>query len=161
MNKPHKHAKLIKAWADGAEIERKNPLTNEWVKSIDPMWVETSEYRIKSVVDIPEGFTEWNGGECLVPKGTIVDVVFRDGEKSENRESGQLIWTHCLHEDDIIAYKVVKNAPVVRWQWILKGSTGAFATTQFYKNENEVKNAGWNRYTIIGKAEWSRTEFDE
>ena len=46
MNKKHKHAELIKAWADGAEIEYKVGTT--W-HSIDgfPAWYEHSEYRIK------------------------------------------------------------------------------------------------------------------
>lgn len=43
----HKHAELIKAWADGAEIEMKN-WQGEWVKAWDnPQWKEDAEYRIK------------------------------------------------------------------------------------------------------------------
>lgn len=44
--KPRKHAEVIKAWADGAEVE-------VWVinvgwKEIDqPMWSEDSDYRVK------------------------------------------------------------------------------------------------------------------
>jgi hypothetical protein len=44
--KPHKHADLIKAWADGAEIQVKNHL-NEWQDSFDPRWMTSIEYRIK------------------------------------------------------------------------------------------------------------------
>lgn len=46
--KPHKHAKLIKAWADGAEIQVLN-LNNEWatLKDINPSWDVGYEYRIK------------------------------------------------------------------------------------------------------------------
>ena len=29
MNKPHKHAEVIKAWADGAVIEYKSEVKNE------------------------------------------------------------------------------------------------------------------------------------
>lgn len=43
--KPHKHAELIKAWADGAEIEsQRNDGT--WV-IVEPAWSEQCEYRIK------------------------------------------------------------------------------------------------------------------
>ncbi len=45
MSKPHKWAKEIKAWAEGAEIE---VLCNDgWREAISPSWYEDSEYRIK------------------------------------------------------------------------------------------------------------------
>ena len=43
--KPHKHSELIKAWADGAEIQIKNSF-GDWVAT-DPLWSEHYEYRIK------------------------------------------------------------------------------------------------------------------
>lgn len=55
MNKPHKHAELIKAWADGAEIEERNPYVqlltappkpDPW-KEFRGVWKEKYEYRIK------------------------------------------------------------------------------------------------------------------
>ena len=50
MSKPHKWAKEIKAWADGAEIEFRLP-TGTW-KLCDateepPQWLENVDYRIK------------------------------------------------------------------------------------------------------------------
>ena len=49
--KPHKHAELIKAWADGHTIER---LWNDykgnskgWLIDNEPDWSEFEEYRIK------------------------------------------------------------------------------------------------------------------
>ena len=51
MNKPHKHAELIKAWADGAEIEWVGATYNDgrkhWTDCKNPVWDEESEYRIK------------------------------------------------------------------------------------------------------------------
>lgn len=47
--KPHKHAKLIKAWADGAEIERRRiDGTDEWIAH-DGAWdiAASFEFRIK------------------------------------------------------------------------------------------------------------------
>jgi hypothetical protein len=46
MNKPHKHAKLIKQWADGADIQALEKATGTWV-DVDPSWVSASEYRVK------------------------------------------------------------------------------------------------------------------
>lgn len=46
--KPHKHAELIKAWADGAKIEVYSERRNEWVLcESQPIWVDNCEYRIK------------------------------------------------------------------------------------------------------------------
>lgn len=46
-NKPHKHAKLIKAWADGAKIQYWNESLHKWIDKGDPLWYEWCEYRIK------------------------------------------------------------------------------------------------------------------
>jgi hypothetical protein len=48
MGKPHKHADLIKAWADGADIQQRYDAVKEW-QPIDqfPSWAENFEYRIK------------------------------------------------------------------------------------------------------------------
>jgi hypothetical protein len=42
----HKHAELIKAWADGAEIETLSKLQKCWVGVSHPAWEEDYEYRI-------------------------------------------------------------------------------------------------------------------
>jgi len=57
--KPHKHAELIKAWADGAEIERYDHEYKDWLDDEQPIWYEADEYRIK-----PE------------PKPDVVEDVF-------------------------------------------------------------------------------------
>ena len=46
--KPHKHAELIKAWADGAEIESKTD-NIDWFVDENPWWNDDDyEFRIKS-----------------------------------------------------------------------------------------------------------------
>lgn len=47
MTKPHVHAALIKAWADGAEIESQCPITNTWYTDTKPKWAERGNYRVK------------------------------------------------------------------------------------------------------------------
>jgi len=42
----HKHSELIKAWADGAEIQVKHPLNSSW-RDAEPRWDLDYEYRIK------------------------------------------------------------------------------------------------------------------
>ena len=46
MNKPHKWANEIIAWANGKEIERYNSITDTWTVVSDPIWGGT-QYRIK------------------------------------------------------------------------------------------------------------------
>lgn len=46
MKKPHKHAELIKAWADGAEIEFRWSSSDDWKVVTKPCW-DADEYRIK------------------------------------------------------------------------------------------------------------------
>ena len=60
MKTPHKHAALIKAWADGAEIEATD--CDGWRTCSTPMWFPECEYRIK-----PE------------PKPDVVERYFANG----------------------------------------------------------------------------------
>lgn len=47
MNKPHKHAEVIKAWADGVEIEYRDPPDEQWSDAPCPNWYTSLEYRVK------------------------------------------------------------------------------------------------------------------
>ena len=46
-NEPHKHAALIKAWADGAEIECFYTVFKDWLVVEKPSWDVDLNYRIK------------------------------------------------------------------------------------------------------------------
>lgn len=64
MNKPYKphiHAAVIKAWADGATIQIKNFGRDDWGTIESPVWLEDREYRVK-----PEPLIV-NGVECVKP----------------------------------------------------------------------------------------------
>lgn len=49
MNTPHKHAEVIKAWADGAKIEYRQPKhePENWEYTPTPGWHNELEYRVK------------------------------------------------------------------------------------------------------------------
>ena len=49
MKTPHKHAAVIKAWADGAEIEFFDTFSKEpsWREASRPTWTLDTEYRVK------------------------------------------------------------------------------------------------------------------
>lgn len=53
MKTPQKHADLIKAWADGAEIEEQH-LKKDWQPFNDGHWMQTDSwnYRIKPKPDV-------------------------------------------------------------------------------------------------------------
>jgi hypothetical protein len=46
MSTPHKHAAVIKAWADGAEIEWRSSEFDKWKFISCPGWVTHCEYRV-------------------------------------------------------------------------------------------------------------------
>lgn len=63
MPTPHKHANLIKAWADGAKIEMltndyspEGDYGNSWKPVNIPSWNPLLEYRIKPEPQVIEGF---------------------------------------------------------------------------------------------------------
>jgi len=43
----HKHADLIHAWADGAQIQIRCSRSDKWVNAHSPFWDADREYRIK------------------------------------------------------------------------------------------------------------------
>ena len=43
----HKHAELIKAWADGAQIQIRDDLDDIWLDTNSPSWDAKYQYRIK------------------------------------------------------------------------------------------------------------------
>lgn len=51
MNKPHKHAALIKQWADGAIIQHYDNNAEAWynVAFNNPSWNDIVQYRVKPV----------------------------------------------------------------------------------------------------------------
>lgn len=83
MNKPHVHAELIKAWADGAEIEYWCPTTEGWKQAEVLMWNSFIKYRIKptkiTLEQAREAFT-WFWGDTLLSESlqTIRDYLFQE-----------------------------------------------------------------------------------
>jgi len=81
----HKHADLIHAWADGAEIQVKNPF-NEWIDEKNPIWESWIEYRIKPEPkpDIVMYF------EVRKPYGEILPNPFHNIKATYDGETGAL-----------------------------------------------------------------------
>lgn len=66
MKTPHKHAEVIRAYADGAKVQYKYQADQVWIDTENPSFLEENEYRVKSepqkyrvaLVD-SEGFKPW------------------------------------------------------------------------------------------------------
>jgi hypothetical protein len=71
MNKPHKHAELIKAWADGAEIEVRSDDKDTWELIQAPNWFNCLEYRIKPQPVITKAYMHYDGLEELIQEGSF------------------------------------------------------------------------------------------
>jgi hypothetical protein len=70
----HKHAELIKAWADGAEIEFLSSQDNKWYLTKLPSWEVSKTYRIKQEEKQPvvrwkwaykNNYGEWEETACF------------------------------------------------------------------------------------------------
>jgi hypothetical protein len=59
----HKHADLIHAWAEGAEIEIYDPCVDQWKPSLHPSFSFNCDYRIKPT-----------------PKPDVVNLYYKVGE---------------------------------------------------------------------------------
>ena len=44
---PHVHAAVIKAWADGAQVESRVGYGHPWAEAVSPVWYADREYRVK------------------------------------------------------------------------------------------------------------------
>ena len=53
-----------------------------------------------------DGWIEWNGGECPVDRGTMIDAKFRNENRWSFCFAHGLCWRHNSVPGDIIAYRV-------------------------------------------------------
>lgn len=63
------------------------------------------------IIEMPEGYHFWAGGENPCHPKDIIAYITRDGQRAEreNRESREYRWSKNFTDGDIIAYKVVKK----------------------------------------------------
>ena len=85
MKTPHKHAELIKAWADGAEIEMYNPRVEAWVFLSQPPWSDDITFRIKPEPkpDVVRYISLWehSGYSTRQPDSNLKVIFDRDTRK--------------------------------------------------------------------------------
>jgi hypothetical protein len=147
----HKHAEVIIAWANGAQIQVKAHKL-AWEDRENPLWDTDSEYRIKPV------HAKW--------QQDLIDAV-KSGKVVEFESGG--IWFPCRINDDPNSYdfhsspvtkyriKPEEKAPVVRWLWA-KLVLGEWMISPAYRSKEEASKF-FNGQVIC--LEWSRQEFPE
>ncbi len=55
----------------------------------------------------PDGWIEWQGGECPLPDKHPVELRFRTGDTTRSRVSGPWSWSHDCNALPIIAYRPI------------------------------------------------------
>jgi hypothetical protein len=86
----HKHAELIHAWADGAQIQY-NHWGSAWKDSTSPTWDKNFQYRIKPEEKQP--VVRWLWAKEHIGGEWMISPVFRSKEEALKTFAGQVI---CL-----------------------------------------------------------------
>ena len=76
MGTPHPHRDMIKAWADGEDIEYKVPGDTTWRTSETPCFEPDYQYRIKSKIVKREGWVNiYRAHGCEIPSAATVHAT--------------------------------------------------------------------------------------
>lgn len=144
----HKHAELIKAWADGAKIQYFSGL-GYWNDIDYPGWLPTEEYRIK-----PDPRPQWQ--QDLIDAAKAGKVV----EFDRRRRGDWVEFGSCAHTDDWVFNESVKEQfrirpeKVTRYLWVYKGTV-----LNHFASETEVRLNGFQ--DEYKRLDWSATDFEE
>ena len=94
MREPHKHADLIKMWADGWEIEEYDEGWGKWVGQSSPSWSRYKQYRSRKD-DVIETL-------CLTYKHGSIDNISLGEPNLKltfDGQTGQLKQAEVIHHD--------------------------------------------------------------
>lgn len=91
MNKPREHAAIIKAWADGAEVEFYSHHTRKWELALTPSWSPVVEYRLKPEKK-PDTVCKYFASEIAIAEVNIDDklgnlLLFFDGRTGKLKDA--------------------------------------------------------------------------
>ena len=92
----HKHADIIHAWAEGADIEIKNE-DGEWVLQIYPLFYPRDEYRIKPKE--PEWWEDIPEHGVLVKSNHDGSIAVLVAEDIKAINTDPLDWTPLTNEE--------------------------------------------------------------
>lgn len=96
-----------------------------------------------------DGWIEWNGGECPVPKGTLVDLRYRQKNYADSigvpalefgKRSEEDFWRHDYNGLDIIAWRLHQpDQQAWNAEWNGEGLPTVGCECEFYKHFPERK----------------------
>ena len=69
----------------------------------------TREELMRAYDLVEQGYTLWFGGDCPVPTGSFVDVIFGDGEIFSSYDAKAFSWRTVLEPNNIVAYRLKEN----------------------------------------------------
>lgn len=160
MNK-HKHYQVIRAFANGWEIEIFAECSDTWVKIEKPNFNTFREYRI---IPDAEGWLPWYGGESPVLSDTAIEIRYRDNEVARlSEQANTMRWTHEHLAGDIVAYRVIEQPkPKVKmWQWVLQHEKNYLCMTIYLHATREEVEAEYPDYKVVQRADWTEIEILE
>jgi hypothetical protein len=130
---PHVHAELIKAWADGAEIERDvsdRLVPNYWMSDPNPNWLPSSKYRIK------DPYRELK--EAAVDPTKPIRAVMDSVVLSDWKDAGYS-WAFNMNPE---CYEIRDKPKQMKKMKLLCWFTG---TTVIWRTEGAWSSASWER----------------
>ena len=90
--------------------EHSDPRVSQSAAFLTPAESNLQKVQIPTLT-IPEGFVPWHGGDCPVACGTVVEVIYRDGERRMcDGFLPSVDWDRDELPSDIIAYRIHKPA---------------------------------------------------
>jgi hypothetical protein len=147
---PHPHAAIIRAYADDptVKIEQKIGSGNWFHTNIQEVLCYTdNQFRLapkEPQVD-PEGWIEWQGGECPVSGDTLID--YEGFASHKNIPAKMMNWVaKCRYR----IHKPAEKAKRYKYLWAHKAGTVVF-------REEEFDGASVGAIRL----EWSKTEVPE
>lgn len=146
----HKHAELIKAWADGAKIQYFSGL-GYWNDIEYPRWLPNEEYRIK-----PEPRPQWQ--QDLIDAARAGKVVEYRSRFSNKWEIADILMSnpdgrYSFGDKSVVDYRI-RPEKVTRYLWAYKGTV-----LNHFSSETEVILNGFQ--DEYKRLDWSATEFEE
>lgn len=147
----HKHAELIKQWADGAEIQLQE-YNGSWHGTDSPQWRMDSAYRIK-----PEPRPQWQQDLIDAAKaGKVVefyDAIAGWVESDLNKQLDLYNFGYATQSDFRI-----RPTKVTRYLWAVNKGDGWDLNPFFIL---ETDNPYYSQKYPIKRLDWSATEFEE
>ena len=156
----HKHEKWIHLMADGVRIE--TAVNGEWIGAY---WGDFNDNNLtfRIAPNQPadkDGWITWYGGETPAISERI-DVLFKDWPPQKNTTAGQWRWEIKDRENDIVAYRIVKEK---KWRWMYIDTLGLYRATPACRNVVEAQewlNTFTQASTLGPRQDWTEVECDE